>query len=89
MDIGSEAYEKLKFAVLGCGFWSKFQIGAWTEIEGAELVAVYNRTRSKAEKIAEYFKVHRVYDNAEELFKKEKPDFVDSITDVDTHALFC
>ena len=80
--------KKLKFAVLGCGFWSKFQIGAWTEIEGAELVAVYNRTRSKAEKIAEYFKVPRVYDNAEELFKKEKPDFVDIITDVDTHALF-
>ena len=44
--------EKLKFAVLGCGFWSKFQMGAWTEVEGAELVAVYNRTRSKADKIA-------------------------------------
>ena len=47
--------KKLKFAVLGCGFWSKFQIGAWTEIEGVELVAVYNRTISKAETIAEYF----------------------------------
>ena len=80
--------EKLKFAVLGCGFWSKFQIGAWSELEGVELVAVYNRTRSKAEKIAEYFKVPRVYDNAEELFRKEKLDFVDIITDVDTHALF-
>jgi D-apiose dehydrogenase len=80
--------EKLKFAVLGCGFWSKFQIGAWTEVEGAELVAVYNRTRSKAEKIAEYFKVPKVYDNPEELFKKEKLDFVDIITDVDTHASF-
>jgi predicted dehydrogenase len=80
--------EKLKFAVIGCGFWSKFQIGAWTEVEGAELVAVYNRTRSKAEKIAEYFKVPCVYDNPEELFKNEKLDFVDIITDVDTHALF-
>ncbi len=79
---------KLKFAVLGCGFWSKFQIGAWTEVEGAELVAVYNRTRSKAENIAEYFKVQKVYDDPEELFKKEKLDFVDIITDVDTHAVF-
>jgi predicted dehydrogenase len=78
----------LKFAVLGCGFWSKFQIGAWSEIEGAELVAVFNRTRSKAEKIAEYFKVPRIYDNAEELFKNEKLDFADIITDVDTHAHF-
>jgi D-apiose dehydrogenase len=80
--------EKLKFAVLGCGFWSKFQIGAWTEVEGAELVAVYNRTRSKAEKIADYFKVPRVYDNPDELFRKEELDFVDIITDVDTHSHF-
>jgi predicted dehydrogenase len=80
--------EKLTFAVLGCGFWSKFQIGAWSELEEAELVAVYNRTRSKADKIAEYFKIPRVYDNAEELFRNEKLDFVDIITDVDTHSLF-
>ncbi len=80
--------EKLKFAVLGCGFWSKFQIGAWSEVEGAELVAVYNRTRSKAEKIAEYFKIPRIYNNADELFRNEKIDFVDIITDVETHSLF-
>lgn len=79
---------KLKFAVLGCGFWSKFQIGAWSELEGTELVAVYNRTRSKAQAIADYFHVPKVYDDAEELFKNEKPDFVDIITDVDTHAVF-
>ncbi len=78
----------LKFAVLGCGFWSKFQIGAWTEVEGAECIAVYNRTRSKAENIAKYFKIPKVYDSAEELFSNEKLDFVDIITDVDTHATF-
>ena len=80
--------KKLKFAVLGCGFWSKFQIGAWSELDGIELVAVYNRTLSKAQKIADYFKVPHVYDNPEELFKNEQIDFVDIITDVDTHALF-
>jgi D-apiose dehydrogenase len=80
--------EKLKFAVIGCGFWSKFQIGAWSELEEVSLVAVYNRTLSKAEKIAEYFKVPHVYDKAEELFENEELDFVDIITDVDTHALF-
>jgi predicted dehydrogenase len=32
--------------------------------------------------------VPKVYDNPEELFKKEKLDFVDIITDVDTHASF-
>jgi predicted dehydrogenase len=80
--------KRLKFAVLGCGFWSKFQIGAWTEVEGAELVAVYNRTKSKAEKIAESFNVPKVYDDPEKLFRNEELDFVDIITDVDTHAFF-
>jgi predicted dehydrogenase len=80
--------EKLKFAVLGCGFWSKFQIGAWSELPGVELVAVYNRTISKARKIALEFNVPAVYDNPEELFARERLDFVDIITDVDTHGYF-
>jgi predicted dehydrogenase len=80
--------EKLRFAVLGCGFWSKFQIGAWSELDEAELVAVYNRTLWKAKKIADYFNVPRIYDNPEALFANEKLDFVDIITDVDTHARF-
>ncbi len=63
---------KLKFAVLGCGFWSKFQIGAWSELDGTELVAVYNRTSSKAEKIAEYSGIPRIYDDPKELFRNEK-----------------
>jgi D-apiose dehydrogenase len=80
--------QTLKYAVLGCGFWSKFQIGAWSEIDGVELAAVYNRTISKAQNIAGYFKVPHVYDDAEKLFRSEQIDFVDIITDVDTHALF-
>lgn len=80
--------ENLKFAIFGCGFWSQFQLGAWTEVEGAECVALYNRTRSKAEKLAERFDVPRVYDTPEELLQQEKLDFVDIITDVDTHAHF-
>lgn len=80
--------KKQRFAVFGCGFWSKFQIGAWSEIEGVELVALYNRTLSKARTLAEYFHVPAVYDDPEELLRQEKPDFVEIITDVDTHAYF-
>lgn len=80
--------KKLKFAVLGTGFWSQFQIGAWSEIPGVELVALYNRTISKAEKLAKQYNVPHVYDNAEELFANEELDFVDIITDVDTHYKF-
>jgi predicted dehydrogenase len=80
--------KNLRFAVFGCGFWSRFQIGAWSEIPGVELVALYNRTLSKAKALAEQFNVPRVYDDPEELLKNEQLDFVEIITDVDTHARF-
>ena len=80
--------KKLRFAVLGTGFWANFQIPGWKELDAVELVAVYNRTRSKAEAIARKFDVPNVYDNVPELLEKEHLDFVDIITDVDTHATF-
>jgi len=78
----------LKFAVLGTGFWSHYQIPAWYEVGGVELVAVYNRTVSKAEKVAERFNVPRVYGDPDELFQREELDFVDIITEVPAHASF-
>lgn len=80
--------KNLKFAIFGCGFWSQFQLGGWQELEGAECVALYNRTKSKADALAERFGVPRTYDDAEELLKHEDLDFIDIITDVDTHAEF-
>jgi predicted dehydrogenase len=77
-----------KFAIFGCGFWSQFQIGAWQEIEGARCVALYNRTISKAEELAKRFNIQSVYNDAEELLRKEKIDFIDIVTDVDTHEKF-
>lgn len=78
--------KSLRFAVIGTGFWASYQIPAWMELEGVELAALYNRTKSKAEILAHKFSVPAVYDNVEELFENEKLDFVDIITDVDTHA---
>src|SRR5688500_6689051 len=80
--------KNLRFAVIGTGFWAKYQIPAWMELEGIELVALYNRTKPKAEMMAHQYNVPNVYDDIEELLKKEKLDFVDIITDVDTHAEF-
>ena len=80
--------KKYKFAIFGTGFWSQFQLGAWLELEGVECVALYNRTKSKADKLAAQFNVSRTYDDPEELLKNEQLDFVDIITDVDTHYRF-
>jgi D-apiose dehydrogenase len=79
---------KLRFAIFGCGFWSQFQLGGWQELDGVECVALYNRTLSRAKELGERFGVPSAYDDARELLEKEDIDFVDIITDVDTHGQF-
>ncbi|NOZ49715.1 MAG: Gfo/Idh/MocA family oxidoreductase [Chloroflexi bacterium] len=78
--------DKLKFAVLGTGFWAQYQIPAWFEVGGVELVACWNRTHAKAVKTAERFGIPKVYEHVEELFQNEQLDFVDIITEVPAHA---
>ena len=78
----------LRFAIFGCGFWSQFQLGGWQELDGVECVALYNRTLSKAQELGKRFGVPSVYDDPEALMQNEELDFIDIITDVDTHARF-
>ena len=79
---------KLRCAVIGTGFWSNYQIPAWMELEGVEIVALCDKTKAKAEKLASQYTVPGIYDNVDTLLTNEKLDFVDIITDVDTHERF-
>ncbi len=78
----------LRFAIFGTGYWARFQLAAWLELEGARCVALYNRTKSKAEALGREFGVSAVYDDPEALLDNETLDFIDIITDVDTHSRF-
>ena len=76
-----------KFAMIGAGFWSGYQLAGWQEVGGARCVAVYNRTRSKAEALA-CGSASRLSMTTLRHAQCERPDFVDIVTDVDTHARF-
>lgn len=80
--------DALRFAIFGTGFWARFQLAAWRELPGVECVALFNRTWTKAETLAKDFNVPAVYDDAEELLRRERLDFLDIITDVGTHERF-
>jgi predicted dehydrogenase len=80
--------EKLRCAIIGTGFWSNYQIPAWMELNGVEIVALCDKTMTKAEKLARQLNVPAVYDNVDTLVRNETLDFVDIITDPATHALF-
>jgi len=85
----------LRFALAGTGFWSRYQLHGWRELPGCECVALYNRTRSKAENLARDFGIpaDRVYDDYEKMLDRENDraagrrlDFVDIVTGVEQHA---
>ncbi|MBW4436768.1 MAG: Gfo/Idh/MocA family oxidoreductase [Pleurocapsa minor GSE-CHR-MK-17-07R] len=75
----------LKFALFGTGFWSRYQLGGWAETGEVECVALYNRTKSRAEAVGRDIGVSAIYDDAERLLDSEKLDFVDICTNVETH----
>jgi predicted dehydrogenase len=82
----------MRFAIFGAGFWTRYQLAAWREIPGVKCVAIYNRTRAKAEAIARDFDIPAVFDDAEKLLRVAKPDFVDNITEIGGHkplSLLC
>jgi predicted dehydrogenase len=76
----------LRFAIFGAGFWARFQLAGWRELEGAECVALCDLDRARAEALAARFGIAAVYDDPEALFRREGPDFVDIITDVHSHG---
>jgi len=72
----------IRFALFGAGFWSRFQLAAWRELPGTECVAVCDPVPANARSLA----VPAVYQDPETLLAKEKPDFIDIVTDVAAHA---
>ena len=76
--------KKLRVAVFGTGYWAQFQIAGWQAV-GADVVAVWNRTREKAEATAARFGIPRVFSTPEEVFGQASFDIADIIADVDAH----
>jgi predicted dehydrogenase len=72
----------LRGAMLGCGHIAPFHLRAWAQIKGAEIVALANRTVSKAEARAQEFGIplEHVYQDYRELLAREELDFVDIAT---------
>lgn len=77
--------EPLRFALIGAGFWARFQLAGWQELDGVECVAVCDPVRERAEALAREYGIPSVHEAAEELLQKETLDFVDIVTPVETH----
>ena len=72
--------EVLKGGIIGCGFFAERHIEAWRRISEIEIVAAADPRLDRAQTFA-----GRAYRSAEEMFDRERLDFVDIVTRVDTH----
>lgn len=71
--------------LIGCGFFARNHMHGWAEAEGAEIVAVCDIDRAKAEAFAAAFGVPRAHADAAEMLDAERPDFADVATTVESH----
>jgi D-apiose dehydrogenase len=72
-------------ALIGCGFFARNHMHGWAAAEGAEIVAVCDLDRARAEAFARDFGVPGAYTDAEAMLREVRPDFVDVATTVETH----
>ncbi len=75
----------LRGALVGCGFWSQNHLHAWNQIDDVEMAALCDIDPAKVKSYAEQFSVEKTYNDFEELLKNEQLDFVDIVTQPDTH----
>lgn len=77
---------KTKLAVVGCGFWSRYQCLAWKELnDQVEIIALCDTDREKARSLAQELGVLNYYSDLGSMLSQEAPDLVDIISDVDSH----
>jgi D-apiose dehydrogenase len=72
----------LRGALLGAGSIAVYQLRAWAAIPGVEIVALANRTRSRAQALGCEYVVPdaHIYGDYHELLDREEIDFVDIAT---------
>ncbi len=80
---------KLRGAVIGAGYFSKFQYEAWGRIPEVEIVAACDLDEQKVRAVQAEFRIPKSYTSWAEMLEQERPDFVDIITPPLTHAEMC
>ena len=77
---------ELRFALFGAGFWASYQLAAWGECPGVRCIAVCDPVLERAERLARRLSVPRACTRPEEVYGPDRPDFVDIVSDIPSHA---
>ena len=79
--------ERLRLGLIGCGFFARNHLHAWTMIPEVELVAVCDIDPHKAEAARAEFGASKAYSDAADMLRKERLDFVDIATTMGSHRM--
>src|SRR3954453_13227089 len=77
---------ELRFALFGAGFWASYQLAAWGECPGVRCTTVCDPVLDRAERLARRYSVPRAVAQPEEVYGDDRPDFVDIVSDIGSHA---
>lgn len=80
---------KLKVVCVGAGYFSKFHVEAWKRLPEAEIVAICDLEKEKAQALADEFSVPNVYSTVQEAEEKISYDILDIITPPASHMALC
>lgn len=75
----------LRGAVVGCGFFARNHANAWGELEGVEIVAACDRDSARARSFVADFGIARAYSDPARMLSEERLDFVDIVTQPQSH----
>jgi predicted dehydrogenase len=75
----------LKGGLIGCGFFAVNHVHGWRDADGAEIVAVCDRDPERLRIVGDQFGITGRYADAAEMMAKDKLDFVDIATTVNSH----
>jgi len=80
---------RLRGVGVGAGYFSQFQYAAWQRLSGADIVALMDTDKPRAEAMARQYGIQNVYTDYTAMLDEMAPDFVDVITPPPTHHALC
>jgi D-apiose dehydrogenase len=75
----------LRGVLIGCGFFAVNHLHGWRDAKGAEIVAICDQNPLRLALVGDQFGIANRYQDAAEMLRTEKPDFVDIATTAPSH----
>jgi D-apiose dehydrogenase len=76
---------ELRGALIGCGFFAVNHMHAWRDAKGASIIAICDQNAERLKLVGDQFGIQNRYNDAAEMLRREKPDFVDIATTAPSH----